>query len=37
MSTENAADAQLVDYDEEEEIMVNEMPNQQEENVDTRK
>ena len=34
---ENPADAQLVDYDDGEEMIVNEMPAQQEEDLDSRK
>lgn len=37
MSTENPADAQLVDYDDAEEMIVNEVPIQQEEDLDARK
>lgn len=37
MSTENPGDAQLVDYDDAEEMIVNETPIQQEEDIDARK
>lgn len=37
MSAENPADAQLVDYDDAEEMIVNEAPIQQEEDLDARK
>ena len=37
MSTENPAEAQLVDYDEADEVTVNEAPIQEEEDADARK
>ena len=37
MSTENPTEAQLVDYDEADEVTVNEAPIQEEEDADARK